>query len=98
MSKIIYEPHPISAARKAKLQAEGYKIIDAIFAPAGAPIHKKLDTEDAAIEAQVEPEAEEAPVAPEAEAEIEAAIEKLDEAVEEYIVEVAAKRKKYKKV
>jgi hypothetical protein len=98
MAKIIYEPHPISPARKAKLQAEGYKIIDAIFAPAGAPIHKKLDTEDAAIEAVIAAETEEAPVAAEAEADIDEAIEKLDEAVEEYIVEVAAKRKRSKKV
>jgi hypothetical protein len=98
MSKIIYEPHPISPARKAKLQAEGYKIIDAIFAPAGAPIHQKLDIEDAAIEAVVASETEEAPVAAEAEADIDEAIEKLDEAVEEYIVEVAAKRKRSKKV
>lgn len=96
MAKIIYEPHPISPARKAKLQAEGYKIIDAIFAPAGAPIHQKLDTEDVAIEAVVAAETEEDPVA--AEADIDEAIEKLDEAVEEYIVEVAAKRKRSKKV
>ena len=98
MSKIIYEPHPINPARKAKLQAEGYKIIDAIFAPAGAPIHQKLDTEDAAIEAVIAAETEEAPVAAEAEADINEAIEKLDEAVEEYIVEVAAKHKRSKKV
>ena len=90
MSKIIYEPHPISPARKAKLQAEGYKIIDAAFAPAGAPIHQKLDVDDAAVEAK------EAPVA--VEADIEEAIEKLDEAVEQPIVKVAAKRKPYKKV
>ena len=92
MSKIIYEPHPINPARKAKLQAEGYKIIDAIFAPAGAPIHQKLDVEDAAVEA------EEAPVANEAEADIDEAIEKLDEPVEEIIAKVAAKRKPSKKV
>ena len=89
MSKIIYEPHPINPARKAKLQAEGYKIIDAIFAPAGAPIHQKLDVDDAAVEAK------EAPVA--VEADIEEAIEKLDEAVEQPIVKVAAKRKPSKK-
>jgi hypothetical protein len=98
MSKIIYEPHPVSPARKAKLQAEGYKIIDAAFAPAGAPIHQKLDTEDAAFEAFVAAETEEAPVASEAEADIDEAIEKLDDAVEEYIVEVAEKRKRSKKV
>lgn len=98
MAKIIYEPHPISPARKAKLQAEGYKIVDAAFAPAGAPIHQKLDTEDAAVEPLTVSETEEAPVASDTEAEIEAAIEKLDEAVEEYIVEVAEKRKNSKKV
>lgn len=89
MSKIIYEPHPINPARKAKLQAEGYKIIDAIFAPAGAPIHQKLDIDDAAVEAK------EAPIA--AEADIDEVIEKLDEAVEQPIVKVAAKRKPSKK-
>lgn len=74
MSKIIYEPHPISAARKAKLQAEGYKILDAIFAPAGTPIHVKLDEEIAPVEpeveAEVKAEAEDTPVAYEAEEEI----------------------------
>jgi len=90
MTKIIYEPHPISPARKAKLQADGYKIIDAAFAPAGAPIHQKLDVEDAAVETQ------EAQVA--VEADIDEAIEKLDEAVEQPIVKAAAKRKPSKKV
>lgn len=70
MSKIIYEPHPVNAARKAKLQAEGYKIIDAIFAPAGTPIHKKLDVEAAPVVAEVEAEAEDALVVEEAEEEI----------------------------
>jgi hypothetical protein len=83
MSKIIYEPHPISPARKAKLQAEGYKIIDAAFAPAGAPIHQKLDVEDAATQT------EEAQVAVEAD---------IDEVVEQPIIKVAAKRKPSKKV
>ena len=32
--KIIYEPHPVTPARKAELRAEGYKIIDAVFKPA----------------------------------------------------------------
>ena len=68
MSKIIYEPHPISAARKAKLQAQGYKIIDAIFAPAGTPVHQELDEEAETVE--VEAEAEDAPVAYEAKEEI----------------------------
>lgn len=70
MSKIIYEPHPVNAARKAKLQAEGYKILDAIFAPAGTPIHVKLHEEVAPVELEPEVEAEDTPVAYEAEEEI----------------------------
>lgn len=93
--KVIYEPHPINPARKAKLQAEGYKIIDAIFAPAGTPIHKKLDTEEVAIEPEAEPE--DTLVAYGAEAEADEAAETPDEPVEEVIVEVAAKRKRSKK-
>lgn len=34
MEKIIYEPHPVTPERKAELRAQGYKIIDAQFAPA----------------------------------------------------------------
>lgn len=32
--KIAYEPHPVSAERKAELRAQGYTILDARFAPA----------------------------------------------------------------
>lgn len=32
--KIVYENHPVSAERKAELRQQGYKIIDARFAPA----------------------------------------------------------------
>ena len=32
--KIAYEPHPVSAERKAELRSQGFKIIDAAFAPA----------------------------------------------------------------
>lgn len=35
--KIVYEPHPVSPERKAELRAQGFKIIDARFAPAAAP-------------------------------------------------------------
>ena len=58
MAKIIYEPHPMNPARKAKLQEQGYKIIDAIFAPAGTPLHEKLDVEEipAEVEAAIAPE------------------------------------------
>lgn len=31
--KVIYEPHPVTAERKADLRRQGYKIIDASFAP-----------------------------------------------------------------
>ena len=30
-----YEPHPCSPQRKAELRAQGYRIIDAVFAPDG---------------------------------------------------------------
>jgi hypothetical protein len=32
---ICYEPHPVSAERKAELRAKGFKIIDAVFKPLG---------------------------------------------------------------
>ena len=32
--KIHYEPHPVSAERKAELRAQGFRIIDARFKPA----------------------------------------------------------------
>lgn len=38
--KIAYEPHPVSPERKAELRAQGYKIIDAKFAPDG---HERQD-------------------------------------------------------
>jgi hypothetical protein len=31
----IYEPHPVSLERKAELRAQGFKIVDALFKPAG---------------------------------------------------------------
>lgn len=33
--EIWYEKHPVTAERKAELRAQGFKIIDAQFAPAG---------------------------------------------------------------
>jgi len=33
--QIIYEPHPVSPERKEYLRQRGYKIVDAVFAPAG---------------------------------------------------------------
>ena len=35
---VFYEPHPVSAERKAELVAQGYRIMDAKFAPADAVI------------------------------------------------------------
>jgi hypothetical protein len=39
--KIAYEPHPVTPERKAELTAQGFKIIDARFAPADAPAPAK---------------------------------------------------------
>ena len=33
---IAYEPHPVTPERKAELRAQGFRIIDARFKPAGA--------------------------------------------------------------
>lgn len=33
MSKIIYEPHPVTPERKAELRKQGYTILDAAFDP-----------------------------------------------------------------
>ena len=35
MKEVHYEPHPVSPQRKRELQGQGYKIIDARFAPPG---------------------------------------------------------------
>ena len=55
--KIAYEPHPVSLERKAELRAQGFKIIDARFAPKGYANAE----EQAVSETQTETEAE-APV------------------------------------
>lgn len=34
--KVAYEPHPVTPERKAELREQGFRIIDARFAPAGA--------------------------------------------------------------
>ena len=36
MTKIAYEPHPVTPERKAELRAQGFKIVDARFKPADA--------------------------------------------------------------
>jgi hypothetical protein len=33
--KIIYEPHPVTPARKKELREQGYTIVDAIYKPEG---------------------------------------------------------------
>lgn len=52
MAKIItYEPHPVSAARKAELQAAGYKILDVRFKPPGAVVEPPRPVVEAKAEA-----------------------------------------------
>jgi len=57
--KIAYEPHPVSAERKAELRAQGFKIMDARFKPldvadaVGADADA-LQTEETETEAQAE--------------------------------------------
>jgi hypothetical protein len=80
--KIIYEPHPINPARKAKLQAKGYKIIDAIFAPPGTPLHEELDVE---VEEENAPAPE--PVVAD---EVQEVVEEVEAAAEPVEVEVEA--------
>lgn len=45
---IHYEPHPVSPERKAELRAQGFKIIDARFAPKGTqkPTATNVDLSD----------------------------------------------------
>lgn len=33
MKPVIYEPHPVTPERKAELKAQGFRIVDARFAP-----------------------------------------------------------------
>ncbi|WP_045158748.1 HeH/LEM domain-containing protein [Stutzerimonas stutzeri] len=42
--KIKYEPHPVTPERKAELRAQGFKIIDARFAPPGEVV-EQVDTD-----------------------------------------------------
>lgn len=68
--KTIYEPHPVSQERKAELQAQGFRIIDARFAPAEekvepVPAPAPEPTPQPAPEPVAEPVAQEAPAADE---------------------------------
>ena len=53
--KTIYEPHPVSPERKAELQAQGYRIIDAKFAPAGEKVEPVAPTPEPTPEPIPEP-------------------------------------------
>lgn len=61
--KTIYEPHPVSPERKAELQAQGYRILDARFAPAEEKKVEPVAAPVPAPEPTPEPVAEEAPAA-----------------------------------
>lgn len=54
--KIIYQKHPVTPEQKADLRSQGYKIIDAAFAPAGYE-HPSTLLERAEGQAKAEPEA-----------------------------------------
>lgn len=44
--KIHYEPHPVTPERKVELRAQGFRILDARFAPADEPA--RIDRDDIA--------------------------------------------------
>lgn len=44
--RIIYEPHPVSPERKAELVKAGYRIVDAIYAPAGEKSTAPVNADD----------------------------------------------------
>lgn len=60
----IYEPHPVSPERKAELLAQGFRIIDARFAPDGQKVIPAPAPEPA-TEPVAEPVTQEAPAAAE---------------------------------
>lgn len=39
---IVYEPHPVSPERKAELVAQGFRIVDAVYAPGYASVPQRL--------------------------------------------------------
>lgn len=54
LDKIAYEPHPVSLERKRELNAKGYKIVDARFAPADVkPIEQTLRNDGPTVEQYV---------------------------------------------
>ncbi len=69
MTKIAYEPHPVSPARKAELVKQGFKIVDERFRPAGAPKAPepvKDEPKPEAVKPEPKDEAPKAPAAPKA--------------------------------
>lgn len=46
LDKIAYEPHPVSPERKRELNAKGFRIVDAVFAPPGAKALENNDTQE----------------------------------------------------
>lgn len=47
----IYEPHPVTPERKAELVAQGYKIIDARFAPGPEDMPRPVQIEINVVDA-----------------------------------------------
>ncbi len=45
-TKIAYEPHPVSAERKAELRAAGFTIVDEIYKPVESDVVQNDDTGD----------------------------------------------------
>lgn len=54
--KVIYQKHPVTPEQKADLRSQGYKIIDAAFAPAGY-VHPIVQREQVEAKAKAELEA-----------------------------------------
>lgn len=48
LTKIAYEPHPVSPERKRELNAKGYRILDIRLKPANAPAEKMESSENTA--------------------------------------------------
>lgn len=55
--QIVYEPHPVSPERKAELRAQGFKIVDARFAPLDLTEAVGADALQAKTETKAEAEA-----------------------------------------
>lgn len=56
--KVIYEKHPVTKERKAYLRGKGYRILDAVFAPADYKNPEPKSEEEAETKAEKEAEVE----------------------------------------